>query len=314
MANAYVGSLKEIALMRETTRGTKQALAGTPWLAHEGYDFGPKIEKSEATSGIGRIEARNQGDITKEWSEGSLPLLLSKLNAERVMQMVFGSAGVAQVWSGIENSNAHTSFTVYVKDPVAGSKSYKLSMANSITLGIQPDEYIQAGIDLVGSKEASESALTPAYPTNDEILKPKQVSIKIADNYAGLDAAVAVGTVQAFNLNVEKNVEPKWVVGSTEPEDIMNQRMGITGDLTLKYDVDTYRTLGLSDTTRAMRLEVISGTWGLVLDFPSVDFEDWSVESDLDGYMANTLGFKTNFKDLTNGQLKGKIDDTYVSA
>jgi hypothetical protein len=313
MANAHVGSLREIALVIEGTRGTKAALTTGDWLAHEGYDFGPKIEKVEATSGLGRIESRNRGEIVKEWSEGSLPLLLSKLNATRVMAAIMGDTGTGGDYV-LQNDNAHDTFTVYTKDPVSGSKSYKLTAPNTITMEITPDQYIQVGMDLIGGKEVAESDLTPDYPTTDEILKPKQVGVKFATDYDGLSSATAITTVQGITLNIEKNVEPKWVVGSTEPEDQINRRYSITGDITLKFDVDTYRTLGLSDTSRAMKLEVISGTWGFALEFPSLDFEDWSVETGLDGYVTNTLGFKANYLDLTNGQIKGEISDTYVSA
>ena len=309
----HVGSLREIAMVVEGTKGTKEALGTADWLAHEGYDFSPRIEKMESTSGMGRIEARNRGDIMHEWSEGSLPLLLSKDNAERVMTAIMGNEGTSGDYE-ITNTNAHKSFTIYTKDPTAGSKSYAGCMANTITLAIQPEQYVEVGMDLIGGKEVSESPLTPAYTTTDEILKPKQVLVKIADNYAGLAAASAITTVANVNINFEKNVTPVWAVGSLVPEDIHNQRMGITGDMTLKFDADTYRTLGLSDTTKAMSVEIISGTYGFVLEFPGLDFEDWSAEPGLDGIVTNTIGFKSNFSDLTNGQLKGEINDSYVSA
>lgn len=313
MAEAFVGARKQIALAKETVRGTKASPASGKWLAHEGFEFSPKIQKVENTSGSGSIVGRNQAHIIQEWSEGTIPLILSEENAGDILNLVFGAAPNTTGSSTythaytLANENDHVTYTVAVVDPVAGSFSHARGMLNTATFEMSPDQYVKVGLDMIAGKQTTESAYTPAYSTTDVLFRPSTIAVKFAANYAGLGAAAAITTISNITLNFNKNAVPVWRLGSTEVEDIVNQRITINGDISFKYDVTTFRALGLAETSNAMQIVLTNSTHSLTIELPSADFQDWSHEVDNDGYMVQTLGFNANYLDKTNGFVKGSL-------
>jgi hypothetical protein len=81
------------------------------------------------------------------------------------------------------------------------------------------------------------------------------VSLKLATNAAGLDAATAIN-VTSFNMEVAKNAEALYVLGSKEPEDIINKQFGVTGSIELYFENTTYR-----DTSSLIRTEPYVSLW-----------------------------------------------------
>ena len=307
---AYVGALKQIALTKETTRGTAEDHASGDWQRHMGFDFGPKTEVVVDDAGKGRIEGRNQSHIIHEWSEGSVPLYVTDENSVKINDLIFGqnasgagTAGSPYVWT-LANINEHTAFTVHVYDPVEGYLKYALGMADSIDLQFVHDDYIKATIGIKAGKEAT-GAGDAAYSTTEEIFRPSQLTVKIATNYAGLDAASAIA-MASINLNVAKGAENFWSIGSTEPDNTINQRFNVSGDFETLYSDDTYRTLGLANTTRAIRIEANSGTKLIRLDLPLVDFTNWNDAESNDDFMNETIEFNAD-RDDTNGMIIGQV-------
>jgi len=313
----YVKALAEIALTKEGTRGTAEGPSAGDWIAHEGADFGPIIEKAENTAGMGSIVGRNDATITSEQSQGAIPMIVQRSHLGNISNLVMGQAPsttgsdpYTHDWT-LANNNSHISYTVSVIDPVAGNKAYPNAMLNTLTLDVVVDDYVKATLDIMGGKEEAGS-FSSAYTASDDYFVPDNVEIKFAANYAGLGAASAVCT-RSINLNVNKGVVVDPCVGQTTANDFHNQRVLINGDITFKYDTDTYRTLGLSETNNAMQIVMTKGSYSWTIELPSVDFQDWSADTDNDSIMTNTVGFNANYEDKTNGFIKMQVVDAQAS-
>lgn len=310
----YVGALKEVALSLENIRGEVEAHKTGDWQPHLGYDFGPKIERSNENSGKGRIEEISDSVIVKEWSEGGIPLYITKLNAKTIFHNIFGKlpSGIGEpidpyVFS-LQNDNNHDTFTVTTYDPINGIKVYSFGSADTIEFDLVSDSYSKATLGMKAGKESTGSG-TPAYATDDHIYTPSEVTVKIADSYDDIESAEEI-YCQNVKLTVAKNVEQKFVLGSTEPYNNINQRIGITGDFTKMYEDDTFRTLGLSDAIRALRIKLSYGIYYYAqIDLPSVKFQDWNDGEDLDAYMEETYGFVAQ-KVMSYPLISGKVVDS----
>jgi len=304
----YIGALQQIALSGESVRGTAVAPSAGDWVEHNGFNFAPKNSKGRDTSAMGRIEELNQMDIFREWSEGTIPMNSRTSQLPIISSLIMGNDGTTASkttsWV-VTNTNAHKTATINVIDSLAGQKRYAGCMLDTFTMDANENAYPTIALELKGKKEATTTGLTASYTAvaSSQLFKPTSVKVYVADNFAGLTSATAVA-LKNLSLTVNKNLGEDFVLGSTEPADWINQRLSITGTLSFKYDSDTYRTLGLSDTKKAIRVQLTQGNYVWNIDLPSVGFIDWNSEVGNDNYMLNTVGFEAERTDEINGTIK----------
>lgn len=307
---AYVGARKEIALTKETTRGTAESHSSGDWQPHSEFDFGPKTEVVVDDAGRGRIESRSQSHVIHEWSDGSIPIYITNENTVAISELIFGgdasgsgTSGDPYAWT-LTNTNEHQAYTVHVYDPVKGYLQYPLGMADTVEMEFIHDDYVMVTLGMIAGKEESGSG-SSAYSTTEDIFRPEHITIKIADTYAGLGGASAIA-LQSLNLSINKNVVPFWKLGSTEPDNIINQRIEVSGDFETLYSDNTYRALGLGDGTKAMQIVADDGSKSITIELPRVEFENWNDAEANDSYMTETIEFNAE-RDDTNGLIKGEV-------
>lgn len=320
----YVGARKEIGFAKETTRGTVVDPASGGWKPHEDFDFSPKVNKAAITSASGSIADREGAEIVQEWAEGSIPMLAAVEFMGDLANMIAGKAPDTSAsvgggyyqhdWDALisnGNANRHVSYTVTIKDPIAGGKQHALAMLNTFSLEAGVDDFVKLALNMIAKKEAS-ATVNPTYSTTDSYFKPSALQWFVASTYAGLTGATALPTSN-ISVNGNKNAVPVFAHGSTQPEDIINQRLGFNGSFTLPYTNTTLRDYGLSDNYGALRLKLVRGTYVFQITFPSVDFSDWNHDPNREQFMPNTVTFNANYKDKTNGFCKIQVIDTASS-
>lgn len=304
MANEHIGARQEIAFKVEATRGTKVDPSTGEWYPHTGQGFIPQVELIPDNSGMGRIEGVNTENVAKEYSQGTVTMKLYDSFLTPLNRMIFGQADTAGTYT-ILNDNLHNSFTIATADPVEGDNTYALGMLNTCTISCNTDDYVNLSMEFIAKKETA-ATLTPSYSTTAKLFTPDNVTFGYATNYAGLSSATAM-KVKNFQLNIEKNLSIDWVNGSTEPDDIQNGRLSITGEITATFDATTYRDFAAADTAKAMQITMNNGVKSWVLKFPSVLFQNWDRSTDLDGIVTQTFGFTANYADETNGVMIGVL-------
>lgn len=314
----FTGSRREIALTKETTRGTAEAPGSGTFIRHLGHTFKHMVEKAEQLGADGTIASVRDSKIVKEWGQGNIPFSLEKHNAFLIGALVCGqnpstsgSGTYTHVYSFDADNNTHQSFTVNYSDPNNGDQAAALGMCNTLGLKVAPDQYVDVQLDMIADKPAS-ATYTPSYSATPAFYLPKQVTFKYASNYAGLGAASPV-SVANFELTVSKNAAPYFVDGSVQPAEIINQRTDIRGSITLLYEDNTFRDLGLSDTTKSISFALSDGTYSLTIELPTVDWREWDQESDNDAYNSNTIVFVANNADATNGLVKVTVVDAIAT-
>jgi hypothetical protein len=115
--------------------------------------------------------------------------------------------------------------------------------------------------------------------------------------------AAAVGSLpgtaislKSLELNISKNTMFDHVMGTVEPEDILNQQLSVEGSIELNLEDDTYRNYMLDGTYRAMEIQLDGGSSSrLTLQFPRVDFSEWEPDYTLNEIAKQSINFKANY-------------------
>ena len=301
---AYVGAKKEIAFTKETVAGTAVNHAAGDWQPHEGFDMKPIVTKVKDEPGMGRIEKTLNSSIVQTHSSGTATFRLTKEFAGDILNMIFGKAPTT-TGSGtythaytIQNTNNHVSYTTTVKDPIKGMIRYPYTILNEASFTFEVDKYPMVQLQLEAGQEQSATG-TSSYSTTDEYFKPQHIIIKLANNLAGLTGASAYD-VHKLELQVIKEVDKYFKLGSTNPDNIHNQRMGFGGTLTNLYGDTELRDLAHTDTKKAMSILVSNGTDSIEFKFPQVAFEEWSDDGDNNARLLNSVNFFPEYS-LTDG-------------
>lgn len=321
-----IGRTGAIGIGIESTQGTK--VAASYWVPVQGYSYDDKIELVKNDSAMGRIEEFNDADITKLWGEGDYDgkIFLNSVGAELVA--LFGQSptsaqrtttGVYDHTYALLNNNDHKSLTIAYEDGIQ-ELSFPFAMIDSWSLEVAVDDYVKRSISLMGKK--SESAThTPAF-TNEIEFIPSQITFKMASAQSGLDAASGIN-VTAFNMEVSKNVEPVYVLGSNEPNDILNKQFGVTGSIEMYFENTTYRDYVFANTHRAIRIDMkdtatIIGSSGshnpeLYFDLNEVVFEEFERGWDANDPLTQTINFEAVFSRADAAMISARLTNTVTS-
>lgn len=321
-----IGRTGAIGIGIESTKGT--AVAATYWIPVQSYSHDDHVELIKNDSAMGRIEEFNAANIVKLWGEGDYEgkLFLNSLGAELVA--VFGGSptSVQRTTTGVydhaftlTNNNNHKALTIGYKDAVQ-QISFPFGMIDSWSLEVAVDDYVKRSVSLMSKKSASASH-TPAF-TNEIEFIPSQISFKTATTAAGLDAASAIN-VTAFNLEIAKNVEPLYILGSNEPNDIINKQFGVTGSVELYFEDTTHRDIVMANTHKAMRIRMIDtatiiGTSGshnpeFYIDLNEVAFDEYERSWDSNDPLSQTLNFEALYSIADSSMISARLTNTVVS-
>lgn len=301
-----IGRTGAVGIAVETTRGTPETI--DYWIPVQSYGYDDKVAKIKNDSAMGRIEEFNAMDVTQLYGEGDFEgkIFADSVGAELVA--LFGQAPVTaqRATSGVydhtytlANNNAHKSLTIGYKDAIADD-SFPFAMIDSWALEVTTDDYVKRSISLVGKKSVAGSH-TPSF-TNEVEFIPSHVSFKMADNIAGLAGATATN-ITNFSMEVKKNAETLYVVGSNEPEDNVNKQFGVTGSIELYFENETIRTYVLSNIGKALRINMIDASVNLgsghnpqlYFDLNQVKFEDFERGWDANDPLKQTINYEALF-------------------
>lgn len=310
-----IGRTGAIGFGVEATRGT--AVAPTFWIPVQSYSYDDKVGYLKNDSAMGRIEEFNSADINQEWGEGDYggKIFIDSVGAE--LTTVFGASPTStqRLTSGVydheyvvANNNSHKSGTVAYIDDIE-DKRFPYAMVNTWSLEVVTDDYVKRTVSLLGKKGVNTAGNTPSF-TNEVEFTPDLVSVKLATNAAGLDAASAIN-VTNFSLEVAKNAEALYVLGSREPEDIINKQLNVTGSIELYFEDLTQRNLVFGNTHRAIRVAMVDTTEDLLssghnpelrIDLNEAVFEEFERGWDANDPLKQTLNFEAVYN-LTDGAM-----------
>ena len=295
----YIWRKINVGFGKEATRWT--AVAPSIRCPKASLDFDEKSEKVIDESSIGVIEDSFDGHVSKQYAEWSFECNVYANAIWYILLNVFGS--VSTSWSSgefthafsVAETNQHQSLTIWLADDTQ-DKQFPLAMVNSFELSAEVGDFVKTTVDF-RSKKWTNASLSPSY-SNDFALLWKNVQVYLANDLSWLDSATAIKATNV-SLTINKNLEDVDVLGSIEPDDFCNAQFTVEWSIELLRDDETYKSLYMNWTKKAMRIAIIDwnstlSTWHptLSFDLASVIMTEYSKTQDNDALIRQWITFK----------------------
>jgi len=297
----FAGRRGSLALAIEDSRGVPPSSANDYfWVPYSTLSFKDNVEEARENQGMGVLADGDSKYVVMKMGEGEIE---AQLYDKALGVVLAGLTGALPSSSGgnpythdftLTNSNQHQSVAIYWKDPDR-SDMFKLGMLDSFQISVEPSGIVNYTIGYK-SKVADEwTSLTPSFTSLGSKFLHQHLQVRLASAVGDLSGATAI-SLKNLELTISKNTVFDSVMGTIEPEDILNQQIAVEGTLELNLEDDTYRDYMLNGTYRAMEIKLLKdANSSLTLQFPRVDFSEWEPDYSLDEIAKQSINFKANY-------------------
>lgn len=300
----FIGRRISVGVGVESTRGT--GVAPTYWLNCLSWSFSDNPQRALSEAGFGGIWGGDQAPVTLKKAEGEVEVELGDQSLGSLLVAVFGNSpsttGPADTAAythtyTLTNTNQHKSLSIHVIDPI-GQLLFEMAMVDVFELRFVPEEIVSARIGFISKSSTDSAGQTASYGSERKFVG-RYLTFKVASDTSGLDAASGV-SLKSLTLRFEKNAEAQSILSTVEPEDIVNKRFNVTGEIVLNYEDRTWLNYVKDGDYKAVRFDVIhedvitgcATTYTqLRLDLSKVEFENWSPDFAMDDVVTQTLTF-----------------------
>ncbi len=296
----FVGRRGKLAIAIESTRGTPPAAASFFWVPNVTMSFADRTEVAREEQGQGVIADNDSVYVTMKMGEGDVE---AQLYDKALGVILTGVLGAAPSTAGsnpythtytLSNTNQHKSISLYWQDPDR-SDMFPLGMVNSFQVSVEPNGIVNYTIGFMSKTAREWSSLTSDFTTLGSKFLHQHVQVRLADTVGALSAATPIA-LKNLELNISKNTMFDSVIGTVEPEDVLNQQLSVEGSITLNLEADTYRDYMLNGTYKAMEIYLLrSSSSSLKFRFPRVDFTQWEPDFTLNEIAKQSINFKANY-------------------
>lgn len=300
----FVGRLGNVGVAAEATSGT--IVTPTFWVPFNSISFDDKTTTAREEEGLGRIEDSDSNLVTNKYGEGDLEFDLNDLNLGSFLSSLIGAVPVnaggptyTHTYT-LANTNTHKTISLAYQDPDQ-TKIFPFTMIDGLEITVEPEGIAKAKASFKSRVSRDWATLTPSYTTLGNKFLHQHLVFKTASTIGGLAAASNI-SLKKLTLKIMANTEFDNVMGTVEPEAILNHQYSVEGEITLNKTDDTYRQLMLAGTYKAVEISFNrASNSALQLQFPRVDFSEWEQDRGLNDIVGQTLQFKGNY-DSANAQ------------
>lgn len=307
----YIGRLVNLGIAKESSRG-----AGASPVYHvpkTTFSFDDKIIQARSLGSLGKISDSEEAFVTTKYGQGEMEGEIRDKSFGLLLLAMLGSTSpsgpVDSAYTHsftLTHTNQHQSLSFVVAD-LNTTELYKLVMLDSLEITAELDEVVKFSAGFMSKQGGTTGLTVPAVVAENKFTK-KHLRIKLADNIAGLSGATAI-SLKKLTVTINKNVVLDDVLGTAEPEDILNQQVSVEGEIELNYEDETYKNFMKNGTNKAMEIAFINTDAvigaatnpSLTIQLPKVDFFDWEPDNGLDDIVKQKISFKAN-RDVANAQ------------
>ncbi len=312
-----IGGRINIAIARETTRG--EGLTPTYWLPWTAVDFDDRTEKYISQEALGVIDDSADQYLTEKWGEGNIEGEIRDKSFGLLLYAALGTCNSAANGAAynhtftVAQTNQHTSLTLFFDDPNS-DYMFELAMMDNLEITIETGKLatFTAGFISRPSQTTSITAGINSVPTKATLATENKfiasnASIRIASDRNNFGGAPEV-SVQNCRITFTKNLLRKHVLGSAQPDDIINQSIAVEGSFTLPYENKVYKDLNLGNTYKALEIKMENRAVDLGgginpqirIQLPRVGFMNWESSRPKGELAEQTVNFRA-FRDVASG-------------
>lgn len=293
-----MGRLGNVGVAKEATSGT--IVTPTFWIPFNSISFDDKVTTAREDEGLGRIEDSDSNYVVNKYGEGDLEFDLNDYQLGAILTSLLGAAPTstggptyAHAYA-LTNTNTHKTLSLAYQDPDQ-TKIFPFTMIDGLEITVEPDGIAKAKASFKSRVSRDWSTLTPVYTTLGNKFLHQHLIFKTAANTGALGAASAI-SLKKLTLKITANADFDNVMGTVEPEAILNHQYTVEGEITLNKTDDTYRQLMLAGTYKAIEISFNrASNSSLQIQMPRVDFTEWEQDRSLDDIVGQTIQFKGNY-------------------
>jgi len=322
----YTGRDIKVGIAKEATRG--QGGAATYWIPHRSFDLDYKVTTIVDDQSYGVIEDSTDVRVVAKWAEGNLSgivrdraiglLLLNALGTPTDVKVVEAGAVYRHTFQVLQ-SHQHPSLSLSVEDEIE-DRIYPRTMLSSLKIVAELGEYVLFTAGMM-SETGSPQSVTPVYAAENEFAAD-DLAVRMADDKDGLSVTGSPEALKlkSVSITIEKELERDNILGSVNPDDILNKTVRATVEITKAHEDDAFKDRFNGGSPFALRIEMKSdatiGTSSnpkLQFDLNKVVITDWSTAKDLDGLVTETFTAKANFKIADSEMIEAILVNTVAS-
>ena len=271
-------------------------------------DIIKKIIKETRGSGVSSqgseiIQRKAKGDLEFNLRVESIGFILKSLLGLCV-STVKETTAINHVFTKLLNNPQHPTISLALHQPNLQDYAYKGGLATKLEIRTPVDDLVNATINFIAVDEDEHADFVQVFRADDYHFRPQDISIKLATNLAGLDAAEVI-TLKNFRVSADNAGKPQQNLGSLVPADNLADDLEILGSMVLDYEGDTYHDLVKDGTYKAMRIELERSdiTIGATshpkirIDLSKVSFETHTPDRPMDDIVKDNLEFMAHGTD-----------------
>jgi hypothetical protein len=198
--------------------------------------------------------------------------------------------------------------------------AYNGNLINSLEIRTPVDDLVNATINFEGADEAEHTNYTVSFNAADYLFRPQDVSIKIANNVAGLATASALKPTE-FAISIKNNGKIRQTIGSATPTNNLAGLMEISGTIKLDYEGKTYHDLYKTGAYKAMSISIVRGDidYGgstnpsITITLPKISIEKLGADRPLDDVVTESLEFNAHYDDTEAKAIKIEVINDQAS-
>lgn len=294
----FVGRRGELAVGIEGTRGV---VASTLFpLPRTTISFDDRANYALEEQGLGKIADSDSNHLVSKHADGEIEAELYDKVAGVILTSLFGASPTSSGSNPytheytLSNTNQHKSISLLYQDPDL-AKMFRLGVVNSVSIVVEPNATVQWTVGFMSKGAQDWTSQTLNYTSLGAKWLHQHLQTKLAAN-VGAIAAASVISLKRLELNINANASHDFILGTVEPEDVLNQQFSVEGTLELNHEADTYRDLMLDNTYRAMEIKLNGGAnSSLTLQFPRVSFSEWEQDRTLNEIVTESINFKAHY-------------------
>lgn len=297
----HVGRRGVLGLVKEATRGT-YIIAPTFWIPRATISFDDKTDTARETEGLGKIADSDASYVVSRFAEGDIEFEAD----DRILGLFLTSLiGASPVKSGanpytytytLSQSNQHQSLSILYQDPDI-TKVFPLGVVDSLKFTVNQSAIVSCTATFKSKSGRTVATQTPDFTGLGSKFLEQHLIFKTAANVAGLAAASAI-SLKSLEFTISANAMFDNVLGTVEPEDILNQQFSVEGSFELLKQDETYRNLMLDTTYKSLGISFVGDTAAnsqLNFQLPRVDFFEWEQDRTLNQIVSQKINFKANY-------------------
>lgn len=312
-----------LGIARETVRGTPETPstyipARTPTGITLIVDKTPVRETrgtGMSSQGAVMVQKRAEGDLEFNVRNQTLGFLLLSLLG-KVTTSAAGSA-YSHLFEILTGNPQNPTLTLGLSQLGQQDYEYAKCIVTALEIKTPVNDLVNATAKFLGKGEETHADYTVAFPSTDYYFRHYDVTIKLADDVAGLAAADAMA-LKEFSLSIVNNGRVNQNIGELNPSDVLALMMEVSGSFAVDYNGETLHDLYASEAYKAMSISMVrtdididsgGGTQNPTVTFvmPKVSLTKRDSDRPIDDIAGENIEFMAHFDETAGYGIQATI-------